>query len=56
MVWESKLESASGNVDDPQVVVKDSWTNPLRKYTKGMVLHRLKQHQIKGVPMLVSEE
>ena len=56
MVWEGKLESESGKVDDPQVIVKDSWTDPLRKYTEGMILHRLEQHQIEGVPTLVSEE
>ena len=56
MVWEGELESESGEVDDLRVIVKDSWTDPLRKYTEGMILHRLEQHQIEGVPTLVSEE
>ncbi|KAG6373554.1 hypothetical protein JVT61DRAFT_6197 [Boletus reticuloceps] len=55
-VWEGVLESESDDVDGPQVVVKDSWIDPLRKSTEGMILHRLKKYQIEGVPMLISEE
>ncbi|KAF9228180.1 hypothetical protein BS17DRAFT_850230 [Gyrodon lividus] len=32
------------------VAVMDSWIDPLRKYTEGMILHRLNQHNIEGVP------
>ncbi|KAF8838470.1 hypothetical protein BDN67DRAFT_1013052 [Paxillus ammoniavirescens] len=38
------------------VAVKDSWIDPLRKYTEGMILHRLNQHNIEGVPQLVHEQ
>ncbi|KAF8545661.1 hypothetical protein OG21DRAFT_1492086 [Imleria badia] len=54
-VWEGKVESTHSLVDKV-VVVKDSWNDPLRKYTEGMILHILEQHGIEGVPMLVSEQ
>ena len=37
------------------VVVKDSWIDPLRKYTKGMILHLLNEKGIQGVPSLLYE-
>ena len=57
-VLEGQLDSDldSSNVNEPRIVVKDSWIDPLRKYTEGMILHILEQHQIEGVPMLVSEQ
>ncbi|KAI9569117.1 hypothetical protein HD554DRAFT_657745 [Boletus coccyginus] len=55
-VWEGEMDSMSGDANEPRVVVKDSWTDPLRKYTEGMNLHILEQHQIEGVPTLVSEQ
>lgn len=51
-VWEGNMDSEPS---DP-VVVKDTWTDPLRKYTEGMILHILEKHQIEGVPTLVSEQ
>ena len=54
-VWEGEVESTRSLVDKV-VVVKDSWTDPLRKYTEGMILHILEQHGIEGVPTLVSEQ
>ncbi|KAF8842571.1 hypothetical protein BDN67DRAFT_979440 [Paxillus ammoniavirescens] len=38
------------------VAVKDLWIDPLRKYTEGMILHRLNQHMIEGIPQLVDEQ
>jgi len=35
--------SESGSVDEPHIIAKDLWTNPLRKY-------------IEGVPILVSKQ
>jgi hypothetical protein len=58
MVWEGQLDSDSESSDanEPCIVVKDSWTDPLRKYTEGMILHILEQHQIEGVPTQISEQ
>jgi hypothetical protein len=53
-VWEGEIDPTNG--DKPAVVVKDSWIDPLRKYTEGMILHILEQHHIEGIPTLVSEE
>jgi hypothetical protein len=53
-VWEGEIDPMNG--DKPAVVVKDSWIDPLRKYTEGMILHILEQHHIEGIPILVSEE
>ena len=53
-VWKGEMDTEDGDVQD--VVVKDSWINPLRKYTEGMILHILEKYGVEGVPMLVSEE
>ncbi|KAG6371473.1 hypothetical protein JVT61DRAFT_9503 [Boletus reticuloceps] len=52
-VWEGEVDSSPVN---ERVVVKDTWIDPLRKYTEGMILHILEQHGIEGVPTLVSEQ
>ncbi|KAI6000082.1 hypothetical protein EDD15DRAFT_2362646 [Pisolithus albus] len=39
-----------------QVAVKDSWIDPLRKYTEGRILSILNAHEIEGVPMLIHEQ
>lgn len=53
-VWEGVID-----LDDPGpeavVAVKDSWIDPLRKYTEGIILHILAQYGIEGVPELVAE-
>ncbi|KAF8547253.1 hypothetical protein OG21DRAFT_1490386 [Imleria badia] len=51
-VWEGEVESP----DKQRVVVKDSWINPLRKYTEGMILRILEEFGVKHVPELVSEQ
>lgn len=38
------------------VVIKDSWIDPLRKYTEGSILALLNAAGVVGVPMLVHEE
>ena len=54
-VWEGEIEVNSSPINE-RVVIKDSWTDPLRKYMEGMILHILEQHSIEGVPTLVSEQ
>ncbi|KAF8836972.1 hypothetical protein BDN67DRAFT_1014227 [Paxillus ammoniavirescens] len=39
-----------------EVVVKDSWIDPLRKYTEGMILGKLNNEGAAGVPTLVHEQ
>ena len=53
-VWEGEMDTEDGDVQD--MVVKDSWIDPLRKYTEGMILHILEKYGVEGVPTLVSEE
>jgi len=45
-----------GVMEIGEVVVKDSWIDPLRKYTEGFILWVLNGHMIKGVPMLIHEQ
>ena len=35
------------------VAVKDTWIDPLRKYTEGTILHILNKARIEGVPTLI---
>lgn len=53
-VWEGILDSDSPG---PEVVVavKNSWIDPLRKYTEGMILHILQKYKVEGVPQLFAE-
>jgi len=39
-----------------QVAVKDSWINPLQKYTEGKILSILNAYKIEGIPTLIHEE
>ena len=52
MVWEAKM--FDGHKYMP-VVVKNSWIDPLWKYTEGMILHLLNEKGIQGVPSLLYE-
>ena len=52
MVWEAKM--FDGRKYMP-VVVKDSWIDPLWKYTEGMILHLLNEKGIQSVPSLLYE-
>ena len=38
------------------VIVKDSWIDPLQKYTKGMILSMLNMKCVEGVPTLVHKQ
>ena len=38
------------------VIVKDSWIDPLRKYTEGMILSMLNDKGVEGVPRFVHEQ
>ena len=54
-VWTALMHS------DPQkapcrIMVKDSWIDPLRKFTEGGILAQLNTAGIKGVPKLIHEQ
>ena len=38
------------------IVVKDSWIDPLQKFTKGGILARLNKAGVKGMPKLIHEQ
>ena len=39
-----------------RIMVKDSWINPLQKFTEGSILARLNKAGVKGVPRLIHEQ
>lgn len=45
-----------GTASKKEVVIKDCWVDPLRKYTEGMILDILHKAGVKGIPKLISEE
>ena len=45
-----------GSTEIGEVVVKDSWIDPLRKYTEGFILWVLNTHKIEGVPTLIHKQ
>ena len=53
-IWGAQMYSP----DKPprQIVVKDSWINPLWKFTKGSILAKLNKASVKGVPKLIDEQ
>ncbi|KAI5997072.1 hypothetical protein EDD15DRAFT_2364534 [Pisolithus albus] len=54
-VWGGMIRGMQTKTREP-VVVKDSWIDPLRKYTEGRILSILNAHRIEGVPTLVHEQ
>ena len=54
-VWAAEMRS---NPKDPprQIVVKDSWIDPLRKFTEGGILARLNKAGVRGVPKFIHEQ
>lgn len=56
-VWEGmmKVRGTSG-MQARQVAVKDSWIDPLQKYTEGKILSILNVYKIEGIPTLVHKE
>ncbi|KAI6018244.1 hypothetical protein PISMIDRAFT_107687, partial [Pisolithus microcarpus 441] len=54
MVWVGMIRDMQTRTREP-VVVKDSWIDPLWKYTEGRILSILNAHKIKGIPTLIHE-
>ncbi|KAI6010125.1 hypothetical protein EDC04DRAFT_2906180 [Pisolithus marmoratus] len=56
-VWEGMMKArGTSGMQARKVAVKDSWIDPLQKYTEGKILSILNVCKIEGVPMLVHEE
>ena len=53
MVWSSIVTI---NEELQEVMVKDTWVDPLRRYTEGRILKILEVAKVKGVPRLVHEQ
>ncbi|KAI5985185.1 hypothetical protein EDD15DRAFT_2374468 [Pisolithus albus] len=54
-VWGGMIRGMQTRTREP-VVVKDSWIDPLWKYTEGRILSILNVHRIEGIPALVHEQ
>ena len=52
-VWSGKV---SIDQEDEEVVIKDSWVDPLWQYTEGRILKLLGMAGVEGVPRLVHEQ
>ena len=61
-VWDGSMELDDSNLEKtwPRtwrgIVIKDSWIDPLRKYTEGTILKMLNAAGVVGVPTLIHEE
>ena len=53
-VWGAQMHSPGK--PPRQIVVKDSWIDPLRKFTEGTILAKLNKAGVKGVPKLIHEQ
>ena len=53
-VWGAQMHSPGK--PPHQIVVKDSWIDPLRKFTKGTILAKLNKAGVKGVPKLIHKQ
>ena len=53
-IWGAQMYS----LDKPpcQIMVKDSWIDPLRKFTEGSILAKLNKAGVKGIPKLIHEQ
>ena len=53
-IWGAQMYS----LDKPpcQIVVKDSWIDPLWKFTEGSILAKLNKAGVKGIPKLIHEQ
>ena len=52
-MWSGKV---TFDEEEQDVVVKDSWVDPLQRYTEGQILKMLEMAGVKGVPILVHKQ
>ncbi|KIM55159.1 hypothetical protein SCLCIDRAFT_30582 [Scleroderma citrinum Foug A] len=56
-VWKGvKMNKRQKNWGKENVVVKDSWINPLQKYAEGKILSILNEYRIEGILRLIHEQ
>ncbi|KAI5988016.1 hypothetical protein EDD15DRAFT_2199193 [Pisolithus albus] len=55
-VWAGSMKDPTSPMARRQIVVKDSWIDPLRKFTEGSMLAKLNDVNVKGVPQLIHEQ
>ena len=53
-VWCSKVTICKQ--PEEEVVLKDSWVDPLQRFSEGRILKMLGEARVKGVPVLVHEQ
>ena len=54
-VWASSMKGPTQK-SRRQVVIKDSWIDPLCKFTEGNILARLNDANVEGIPQLIHEQ
>ena len=56
--WGTTMWTGKVTIDQEEqdVVIKDSWVDPLRHYTEGRILKMLEKAEVKGVPILVHKQ
>lgn len=54
-VWQGETKKSEALKVPKSVAVKDTWIDPLRKYTEGAILRILNKAGIEGVPLLIYE-
>ncbi|KAI5986625.1 hypothetical protein EDD15DRAFT_2373072 [Pisolithus albus] len=55
-VWAGSMKDPTSPTARRQIVVKDSWIDPLRKFTEGSMLAKLNDANVEGVPRLIHEQ
>ena len=58
-IWAASMyvpSPESGSASPREIVVKDSWIDPLRKFTEGGILAKLNEAGVEGVPKLIHEQ
>ena len=57
-IWAVLMYPPSSQPQQPprQIIVKDSWIDPLQKFTEGSILVKLNEAGVRGVPKLLLEQ
>ncbi|KAI6026899.1 hypothetical protein PISMIDRAFT_109164 [Pisolithus microcarpus 441] len=55
-VWAGSTKDPTSQTSWQQVIVKDSWIDPLQRFTEGCLLARLNDAGVKGVPRLIHKQ
>ncbi|KAI6162382.1 hypothetical protein EDD17DRAFT_1757518 [Pisolithus thermaeus] len=55
-IWASSMKDPTSPTAQRQIIVKDSWIDPLWKFTEGSMLAKLNDVNVEGVPWLIHEQ